>query len=144
MTERPGAILRIPLFNLARLGGRTRNALIGGMFGAAWLFNGVYWGRIGGHALSTAVALCGIAFVIWPATRLRSPRRLSLSGEERQDSMALRCRTELTSQSNGWPVLAPSSGLLTHAVTSRYDLIPQSFGVVIGIMRPEPSWHREC
>jgi hypothetical protein len=130
MTESPGAILGIPSFNVARLRGRTRNALIGGMFGAVWLFNGVYWGGIGGNALSTAVALCGIAFVTWPATRLRSLRRLPLSGEDSQHRIALRGPYWVDVAIE---CLACIGAVVWLAHTRRYDLIPQSFGVIIGL-----------
>jgi hypothetical protein len=130
MTDELNALHDGPSFNLARLTRRGRGALVCGLFGSFWIFSGAYGGGLTGPAPLTAFALCAIAFVVWPAARLVSLRRFSTLATDRQRTSSL-----------GGAYLADVAveclaciGAVTWlAHIRRFDLIPQSFGFIIGL-----------
>jgi hypothetical protein len=111
--------------NIGRLRGGARAALAGSIFGAFWIIEGAYWGGMIGTLPLLVLALCAIAFIAWPISRLRSlgrskiERRIGLSGAFWAD-VAVEC-------------LACIGAVVWLTHIRRLDLIPEWFGVIIGL-----------
>ena len=129
MMETTSSIPNALPLGAARLKGRGRGALICSIFAATWMFDAVLFGRIVTPGWLTVIALFTGAFLVWAVAHRRSLRHLAYSPADRQHWAAISvpfwtdCAIE-------WLACAGGTIWLVHI--HRYDLIPQSLGVIIG------------
>lgn len=117
-------------FGQAWLKGRIVGALVCGSFGAVWMLEAMYFGRIGTPAGLTIISILAVVFIVWPVTRLRSfPRVLHVPVDgQRWSSIS---KTFWTIAAVEWSLCAVSANRLAHI--HRYHLIPVFLGVIIGV-----------
>ncbi|MDQ2841770.1 MAG: hypothetical protein M3Y72_12165 [Acidobacteriota bacterium] len=130
MMEMTSTILDSLRFSAAWLKGRSRGALICGIFGAVWMFEALYFGRIATPVWLTAVAIFTVAFVAWPVARLRSFPYLPYAATDLQRWAAI-SKTYWTVVAIEWLACAVAVNWLLHI--HRYGLMPQCLGVIIGL-----------
>jgi len=124
-------------FTASELRGRARGAVICGAFGAIWMFESLFFGALMNLASLLGIALLAIAFVVWPVTQLRSLRGWAAPSADRQrwNAMAVPYWINL-----GVEWLACCAACIWLAHIRRYDLIPQSLGIVIGVHFVPLAW----
>jgi hypothetical protein len=119
-----------PGFSAAWLKGRMIGALICGFFGAVWMYEALFFGRIATPLWLAMVSILTAIFVAWPVVRLRSfpggPR--SSADRQRWAAIAVPYWTIVAIE---WLLCAALVNWLVHI--HRYDLAPQALGVVIGV-----------
>jgi hypothetical protein len=116
--------------SVGQLKGSARGALICALFGSAWM----YWAVVfSGNATTlwfAIVTIPAVALVVWGIRRARTVRRLSLSAADVEHWTAVRklfwidCAVE-------WSLVSVAAFTLSRM--GRFDLIPQAFGVIIGL-----------
>lgn len=119
-----------PKLPKAQLKGRAIGALVCGGFGALWIFEAVYWGRIATPVWISLASLLTAIFVLWPATRLWSLRGLPhvAAGSRSWSSLAPRYWTIVILE---WLTLSIAVNWVNHI--GHGDLTPQVVGVVVGL-----------
>jgi hypothetical protein len=110
--------------------GAARGALICALFGSAWM----YWAVVfSGHPTPlwfSTVTLPAMALTIWAIFRIRKFRHLVRSHEDLQHWVAFRKFLWIDSGIE-WGLAGIGTFLLSRF--GRFDLIPQLFGVIIGL-----------
>jgi hypothetical protein len=114
----------------AWLKGRMIGALICGFFGAVWMYEALFFGRIATPLWLTTISILTAIFVAWPVIRLRSfpgtPR--SASDRQRWAAIAVPYWTIVAIE---WLLSAVAVNWLVHI--HRYSLVPQALGVIVGL-----------
>ncbi|MGH9743645.1 MAG: hypothetical protein ACRD51_14970 [Candidatus Acidiferrum sp.] len=117
-------------FTAGQLKGRARSGLICALFGSAWM----YWAVVfSGHPTPLwflIVTLLAITLTVWAILRIRAFRRLLLSPAELTHWMRFR-KFFWIDFGIEWGLCSIAAFLL--ARVGRFDLIPQAFGVIIGL-----------
>jgi hypothetical protein len=137
MTEKVIAVGTLPGSSVARLKGRARSAMVGALFGSAWMS----WAAVFVPAARTTalvlVAVIAILLVGWAAARLRIVRRYkdSAADHERWASVAPLFWIDTTAE---WLLGAGAVTALAHF--GRYALIPQFLGIIIGLHFLPLAW----
>jgi hypothetical protein len=130
MTESTTAIFDSPEFSAGSMKGRARGALICGFFGAVFMFEALYFGRIATPAWLTVIGMLSVAFVGWPVIQLCSLHHLPYSDADRQRwaAIAVPYWADFATE---WLLCAAAATWLGRI--NRYDLMPQFLGVIIGL-----------
>jgi hypothetical protein len=130
MTETTTAIFDSPEFSAGSMKGRARGALICGFFGAVFMFEALYFGRIAKPLWLTIITVFTVVFVGWPVIQLRSLHHLPYSDADRQRwaAIAVPYWTDFVIE---WLLCAGAAIWLGHI--NRYNLMPQFLGVIIGL-----------
>ena len=140
MAQAAYALSAAPAPSAGYLKGRTRAALIGGFFGAVWVFEALFFGHAATSLWLTLAALASIILVAWPVIELRSLRGLPYSASDRAmwASISKRYWIDVAVE---WIACAIAVNWLVYI--HRYDLIPQALGVIIGLhFLPLAKWFR--
>jgi len=124
------AIPTSPYSSAAWLKGRLVGALVCGFFGAVWMFEALYFGRIATPASLTIISAFAAFLIAWPILRIRSfpPTTPSPAGRQHWASLAPAYWSIVAIE---WLLSAVAVNWLVHI--HRYSLIPQVLGVIIGI-----------
>lgn len=124
MGQTPGAVAAFPAKGAGQLKARARGALICALFGSAW---------ISGHPTALwflTVTLPAIALTAWAILRIRAFRHLVSSPADVAHWKAFRKFLWIDSAIE-WALVGLGTFLLSRY--GRYDLIPQLFGLIIGL-----------
>jgi hypothetical protein len=130
MTQATSTISGPLNFSAGSLKGHARGALICGFFGAVFMFEALYYGRIATPVWLTIIAIFTVAFVAWPVIRLHSLRHLAYSAADRQRWAAIAVPYWIDFAVE-WLLCAVAANWLSRI--HRWDLIPQFLGVIIGL-----------
>jgi hypothetical protein len=114
----------------AKSKGRAIGALIGGVFGTAWMFEALFFGAIATPVSLTVVAAIAIALVVWPATRLISLRHAAYSTAHgrRWKAVSTPYWTLVVIE---WLACGVAANWLNRI--GRGGLTPQLIGVIVGL-----------
>jgi hypothetical protein len=108
----------------------ARGGLICALFGSAWM----YWAVVfSGHATPiwfSAVSLPAITLTVWAVVRMRAFRHLISSAADLKHWRSFRKFLWIDSAIE-WALVGTGTFILSRI--GRYDLIPQLFGLVIGL-----------
>jgi len=117
-------------FSTAPLKGRAIAALICGFFGSVWMLGAVHYGRIADPVWLTVIAMFALTLVVWPVARFYSVRRMpySVSGGRVWSDVSKPYWTIVVIE---WLACIVVSNWLSYL--GRYDLIPQSVGLIVGL-----------
>lgn len=110
--------------------GRARGGLICGFFGAAWVFEAVFFGYVATPAWLTVATLATIFFMAWPVVELRFARHMPYSADDLKLWASVSKRYWVNTAVE-WLLCAVAVNWLVYI--RRYDLIPQWLGVIIGL-----------
>jgi hypothetical protein len=110
--------------------GRAIAALVCGFFGSCWMLGAVHDGEIANPVCLTVIAVFAAAFVGWPVVHLYSIRHLpySINGGRAWSDVSKPYWITVTVE---WVACIVASNVLANI--GRYDLIPQSIGLIVGI-----------
>jgi len=124
------ALPATPRFGAGILKGRMRGALICGFFGAAWMYEALFFGNIATPICKVAISILTGTLVAWPVLRLCAYRHLAVSATDRAfwDSIA---KPYWINFSIEWVLCFIAPMWLSYY--QRYDLIPHFLGVIIGL-----------
>src|SRR5580704_12683074 len=115
---------------VARLKGRARGAMVGAVFGGAWMSWAAVFVPTARTAALVLVSVMAILLVSWAASRVQIARRYkdSAADRERWASIAPLFWIDTAAE---WVLGAGAVIALAHF--RRYSLIPQFLGVIIGL-----------
>ena len=130
MTETAIAVGTPLISSVARLKGRARGAMVGTVFGSAWMLWAAVFVPTARTTALLSVTVIAILLVGWAASRLRIVRRYkdSAADRERWASVEPLFWTDTAAE---WVLGAGAVIALAHF--GRYSLIPQFLGVIIGL-----------
>jgi hypothetical protein len=124
------ALPATPRFGAGFLKGRMRGALICGFFGAAWMYEALYFGNIATPVWLAAITILTLTLVVWPVVRLRVYRPLAYSAADRAFWASI-AKPYWINFAIEWALCFIAAIWLSHH--QRYDLIPHFLGVIIGL-----------
>ncbi|HWZ96987.1 MAG TPA: hypothetical protein VN025_04430 [Candidatus Dormibacteraeota bacterium] len=121
----------------ARLKGRARGAMVGAIFGSAWMSWAAVFVPTARTASLVIVTVIATFLMGWAASRVRVARRYknSAADRERWASIAPLFWIDTTAE---WVLGAGAVAALAHF--GHYALIPQSLGVIIGLHFLPLAW----
>ncbi len=114
----------------AKSKGRAIGALIGGVFGAVWMFEALFFGAIATPVWLTVVAAFAIALIAWPATQLILLRHAAYSTAHGRRWAAV-SMPYWTIVAIEWLACGIAANWLNHI--GHGGLTPQFIGVIIGL-----------
>src|ERR1700680_1237204 len=130
MVQTAAVLSELPDIGAGQLKASARGGLICALFGSAWM----YWAVVfSGHPTPlwfSAVSLPAITLTIWAILRILAFRHLISSAANLQHWRSFRKFLWIDSAIE-WVLVGVGSFLLSRI--GRYDLIPQLFGLVIGL-----------
>jgi hypothetical protein len=137
MTETVIAVGTRQVSSVARLKGRARGAMVGALFGSAWMSWAAVFIPTARTTALVLVAVIAILLVGWAASRLRIVRRYKDSADDRERwaSVAPLFWIDMAAE---WLLGAGAVAALAHF--GRYALIPQFLGVIIGLHFLPLAW----
>jgi len=123
--------------SVARLKGRARGAMVGAVFGSAWMSWAAVFVPTARTPALVLVTVIAILLVGWSASRVRIARRYknSVADRERWASIASLFWIDTAAE---WVLGAGAVAALAHF--GRYALIPQFLGVIIGLHFLPLAW----
>ncbi len=130
MAETAEVLSEVPGIGAGQLKASARGGLICALFGSVWM----YWAVVfSGHPTPlwfSAVSLPAITLTIWAILRILAFRRLISSAADLQHWKSFRKFLWIDSLIE-WVLVGIGTFLLSRI--GRYDLIPQLFGLIIGL-----------
>ena len=130
MVETASVLSEFPDISSGQLKASARGGLVCALFGSAWM----YWAVVfSGHPTSiwfSAVSLPAVTLTIWAIVRILAFRHLISSAADLQRWRSFRKFLWIDSVVE-WVLVGIGTYLL--ARIGRYDLIPQLFGLIIGL-----------
>lgn len=130
MSQTAGVSSEVSSTGAGQLKASARGGLICALFGSAWM----YWAVVfSGHATPiwfSAVSLPAITLTIWATLRILAFRHLISSAADLQHGRSFRKFLWIDSVIE-WALVGTGTFLLSRI--GRYDLIPQLFGLIIGL-----------
>jgi hypothetical protein len=130
MVQRAAVLSEFPHGGAGQLKASARGGLICALFGSAWM----YWAVVfSGHRTPiwfSVVSLPAITLTIWAIVRILAFRHLTSSAADLQHWRSFRKFLWIESVIE-WALVSIGTFLLSRI--GRYDLIPQLFGLIIGM-----------
>ena len=112
------------------LKGRARGALICGFFGAVFMFEALYFGRMATPGWLAIITIFAGVLIVWPVMQLYSLRHLRYTDDDRRRWAAIAVAYWIDFAAE-WLLCTGAAVWLGHI--HRYDLMPQFLGVIIGL-----------
>jgi hypothetical protein len=123
--------------SVARLKGRARGAMVGAVFGSAWMSWAAVFVRTARTTALVLVTVMAILLVGWAASRVRVARRYKNSAADRERWASIAPLFWIDTATE-WVLGAGAVVALAHL--GRYALIPQFLGVIIGLHFLPLAW----
>lgn len=130
MTEEVIAVGTPLISSVAKLKGRARGAMVGAVFGSAWMSWAAVFVPTARTAALVLVAVMAILLVGWAASRLRVARRYKNSAADRERWASIAPLFWIDTAAE-W--VLGSAEVVGLAHFGRYALIPQFLGFIIGL-----------